>query len=112
VALIDAVTFTPLEIRAEPTGQADRINAMYRRWAQSFNLIGFRLAPRPLGYRARIQFRYRREGLSFPTELRYDTFRAVSGNNVVPVRASTRSYSEYRIIKVETQQELGTPSEP
>jgi len=109
VVLVDAVTFTPLEIRAEPTGQGDRINALYRRWAQAFNLIGLRLAPRPLGYRAHIQFRYRREGLSFPTELRYDTFRAVGGNNVVPIRASTRTYSDYAITRIEIQQDLGTP---
>ena len=38
--LVDAVTFTPLEIHAEPTGQGDRINALYRRWAQAFNLMG------------------------------------------------------------------------
>jgi hypothetical protein len=112
VVLVDAVTFTPLEIRAEPAGQGDRINALYRRWAQSFNLIGFRMAPRPLGYRAFIQFRYRREGLSFPTELRYDTFRAVGGNTVAPVRASTRSYTDYAITRVETQQELGSPGKP
>jgi len=112
VVLVDAVTFTPLEIHAEPTGQGDRINALYRRWARSFNLVGVRLAPRPFGYRANIQFRYRREGLSFPTELRYDTFRAVGGNEVTPVRASTRTYSDYAITRVETQQELGTPENP
>ena len=112
VALVDAVTFTPLEIRAEPTGQADRINALYRNWAQAFSLLGFRLAPRPLGYRAHIQFRLRREGLTFPTELRYDTFRAIGGNTIVPVRASTRTYTEYAITRVETQQELGGPGEP
>jgi len=112
VVLVDAVTFTPLEIRAEPTGQGDRINALYRRWAQAFNLIGMRLAPRPFGYRAHIQFRYRREGLSFPTELRYDKFRAVGGNEVSPVTASTRTYSDYAITRVETQEELGKPERP
>jgi len=110
VVLVDAVTFTPIEIRAEPTGQAARINALYRQWAQSFNILGMRVAPRPLGYRAEVQFRYRREGLSFPTELRYDTFRATGGNQVTAVRASTRTYSDYRITKIKTEQELGTPS--
>ena len=74
--------------------------------------MGWRMAPRPLGYRADIQFRYRREGLSFPTELRYDTFRAVGSRQLVPTRASTRTYSEYAITRVETQQEVGEPAEP
>ena len=101
------MTFTPLEIHAEPTGQADRINAMFDRWTKSFNLIGFKLGEKPLGFRAQIQFRHRREGLTFPTELRYDTFRAVTGNQTTPVKASTRTYDDYRITKVTTEQELG-----
>jgi len=107
VALIDAVTYTPLEIRAEPTGQADRINAMFDRWTKSFNLIGLKLGEKPLGYRAQIQFRHRREGLTFPTELRYDTFRAITGNQTAPVKASTRTYDEYRITKVTADPMLG-----
>jgi hypothetical protein len=107
VALVDAATFTPLEIIAEPTGQGDRINAMYDRWAKSFNLMGMKLGKKPLGYRARIQFRHRREGLTFPTELRYDTFRAFSGMQLEPVHASIRSYDDYHITKVETEQQVG-----
>jgi hypothetical protein len=84
---------------------------MYRTWAKSFNILGFRTAPRPLGYRAELQFRYRRQGLTFPTELRYDTFRAVGGGQTAPIRASTRSYSDYRITEIQTEQEIGeTPS--
>ena len=70
-------------------------------------MIGFKLGEKPLGYRAAIQFRHRREGLTFPTELRYDTFRAISGNQTAPVNASTRNYSEYRITKITTEQDLG-----
>ena len=107
VALVDAVTFTPLEIRAEPSGQRERIEAMYRRWASSFNIVGARTAPKPLGYSARIEFRMRKEGLTFPTELRYDTFRAVAVGQTIPTKASTRNYTNYRIFKTETDQEMG-----
>jgi hypothetical protein len=99
IVLIDAVTHTPLEIRAEPLGQADRIDAMYRQWSSSFNMLGMRTGAKPLGYRAHIQFRHKQEGLSFPTELRYDTFRAVSPTQIVPHRASTRVYDKYRIFR-------------
>ena len=99
--LVDAVTYTPLEIHAEPTGQAERIEALYRQHASSFNFMGMRSKPKPLGYRADIQFRYRRDGLTFPTNLRYDTFRAVSPHQVMPTKASTRSYSRYRFYATE-----------
>ena len=110
VALVDAVTYTPLEIRAEPSGQRARIEAMYRRWASSFNIVGARTAPKPLGYGARIEFRLRKEGLTFPTELRYDTFRAVAAGQTIPTKASIRAYTNYRIFKTETDQEIADPS--
>jgi len=112
VAYVDAVTLTPIEIHAEPQGQAERIEALYRRWAQSFNFMGLRSAPRPFGYRARVEFRLRREGLTFPTRLRYDTFRAVSIHQVVPAKASTRSYDDYRIFRVQDQQRVGDTIDP
>jgi hypothetical protein len=109
--LIDAVTHTPLEIRAEPSGQRDRILELYRRYQTSFNLMGYRFAPHPLGYRARIQFRHRDRdsSLTFPTELRYDTFRAVTGSRLAPVRASTRTYSKYRVFVTNDAQEFASP---
>lgn len=111
--LVDAVTFTPIEIVAEPSGQSERIEALYRRWAASFSFMGLRAAPRPFGYRARIQFRLRREQLAFPTELRYDTFRAVAVNQVAPIKASTRTYADYRITTVRSEPSIGdTLEEP
>jgi hypothetical protein len=112
VILVDAVTLTPLEINAQPVGQKERIDAYYRRWAQAFDLIGIKLAPRPLGFRALIHFRHRREGLTFPTELRYDTFRVVGIDQVRPVRASIRTYYDYRITRVKTQEKLGDKTRP
>ncbi len=104
--LVDAVTHAPLEIQAEPAGQAERIQEMYRKYQSSFNLMGGRTAPPPLGYRAWIQFRYRdpESSLLFPTELRYDTFRAVSTSRVLPTRASTRTYAKYKIFTGEARE--------
>jgi hypothetical protein len=110
--LIDAVTYTPLEIRAEPLGQLDRIRALYQRWASSFNFMGLRSSPKPLGFRAEIQFRERRESLAFPTELRYDTFRAVGGGQIVLTGASIRAYRQYQIQRVDVESELGSTLEP
>ena len=104
--LVDAFRHTPLEIWAEPTNQKERIEALYRNWAKSFNFMGFRTQKAPLGYRAHIQFREHREGLSFPTELRYDTFRAISPAQIIPVRASSRTYNRYRFFNVETDEEI------
>jgi hypothetical protein len=106
--LVDAVSYTPLEIRAEPLGQHDRIEELYRRYNSSFNIMGMRTAPKPLGYRAQIQFRFResRSQLAFPTELRYDTFRAISTTRIAPVSASIRTYSDYRIFSAETEQQV------
>jgi hypothetical protein len=110
--LIDAVTHSPLEIIAEPAGQQDRIETLYRQWRSSFNVMGMRTAPKPLGYRAQIQFRHRDRdaGLTFPTDMRYDTFTAVSTKQTIPVRASIRSYSKYRIFKVTDEEEIGEPN--
>ncbi len=110
--LVDAVTHTPLEINAQPVGQRERIDAYFRRWAQAFDLIGIKLAPRPLGYQAMIRFRLRREGLSFPTELRYDTIRAVGIDAFRLVRASIRTYDDYRITRVRTKEEVGQKTRP
>lgn len=104
--LIDATTYCPLEILAEPSGQSDRIRAMYQMYMESFNIVGFRTKPKPLGHRASVQFRHRRDALSFPTELRYDTFRAVGPTQILPIEASIRSYSQYRITRVLTDEDL------
>jgi len=108
VALVDAVTYTPLEIEAEPAGQRERIEALYRQWKNSFNILGMRTAPRPLGYRAHVEFhqRYRDPELTFPTDLRYDTFTAVSVKETIPLRASIRDYSDYRIYRVEGREQI------
>jgi hypothetical protein len=110
--LFDATTYTPLEIWAEPSGQKTRIDAAYRNWSKSFNILGFRTRPAPLGYLAHIQFRHRRDGLTFPTDLRYDTIRAVSPSQTVRVRASVRTYENYRITRVRPQPSIGDVVEP
>jgi hypothetical protein len=109
--LLDAFKLTPIEIQAEPANQKQRVEEIYRRWAQAFNILGFRAKAPPLGYRARIQFRYEREGLAFPTQLRYDTFRAVSPTQVVAVKASTRYYENYRFTYVREEERHDTRPE-
>ncbi len=111
--LVDAVTHTPLEILAEPAGQQQRIEELYRRHQSSFNIMGMRTAPRPLGFRARIQFRHRHRdaGLTFPTDLRYDTFTAVTVSQTMPVKASSRAYSKYRVFTATLDEELGEPAD-
>lgn len=101
--LLDAVTLTPLEIRAQPRAQDEKIEAEYRRWARSFNLLGWKAGKKPLAYRARVQFRLRRDGLTFPTDLRYDTARAVSPDSMMQVKASLRSYEDYRFFRTRTR---------
>jgi len=107
VILLDAVTLTPLEIRAEPHNQKNRIDALYRRHQQSFSLLGMRAAPKPKGYRAQIQFRERRDQLTFPTELRYDTFVAISPTQIASTKASTRTYENYRFTLIGVDPEIG-----
>ncbi len=105
--LVNTITGTPVEIRAEPTGQGARVRLLYERWSASFRLQGLRLGPRPIGYRCRVAFLTHRDGLTFPTELRYDTFRAVSAVETVPTRASIRTYDAYRFFRVEAEERLG-----
>jgi hypothetical protein len=50
--------------------------------------------------------------LTFPTELRYDSFRAVGIEEIVPIKASIRDYDDYLITRVETEEELGDQTEP
>ncbi|MHC4502966.1 MAG: hypothetical protein ACYTFI_06655 [Planctomycetota bacterium] len=102
-ALIDAFYFTPLELEAEPIGQKDRLEGLYRIWSQSFNLLGFRTGKKPLGYNARLSFGFKKGDLRFPTSLRYDTRRAVGPDQLVIVRASTRDYSNYEFTGVTTE---------
>ncbi|HXV77267.1 MAG TPA: hypothetical protein VD788_13195 [Candidatus Polarisedimenticolaceae bacterium] len=110
---VDAVTHSPLRIVAEPAGQHERIEARFREWNSSFNILGMRTAPKPLGYRATVELRHRdREAeLTLPTTMRYDTFTAVSLTDRMPVRSSARQYSDYRIFGATADPEgYGVPS--
>ena len=113
VVVVDAVSFIPIEIRTEPSNQKERIDQMYKQWANSFGIMGMKVAARPFGYRGRIQFRERRPAkrssgveLSFPTELRYDTFRMVTSKQVIPVEASIRQYKDYRFYSTRTSETI------
>ncbi len=108
---VDAFTLTPLEIRAEPANQKAKIEELYRQWNQSFSILGFKTKKPPLIYRAHVQFRHKRDGLTFPTELRYDTKKAVSPQQVIAVKASTRTYRNYLFTGVETQEKV-EPASP
>jgi hypothetical protein len=110
--LVDAVTHSPVEIRAEPSAQKERIRALFDQWSKSFNIVGIRTAPRPFGYRCRVGFGLRRDRLAFPTELRYDTFRAVSAKHNVPWMASVRTYDSYRFFKTSTTETPMLPASP
>jgi hypothetical protein len=105
--LVDAVTLSPIEIHAQPTGQDARVRALYDRWSQAFNVIGLHLAPRPLLYAAFVQFGLRKDGLTFPTEMRYDTRMAVSAKRSVPRQASSRRYEGYQFFKTATTETPG-----
>lgn len=107
VVLVDAATFTPVEIRAEPSRQQERLKMLFERWAQSFNIIGYRMGPKPYGFSGRVLFQTRRDKLTFPTQLRYTSFRAVSPKRTEPTDASTRDYSGYRFFKTATVERPG-----
>jgi hypothetical protein len=110
LALFDAVSLTPVQILARPSSQRERIQAMFDRWSQAFNVIGIHLAPRPFGYRGRVEFRLLREGLTFPTELRYDTFRAVGRRETVPIAAAVRTYDDCKFFSTGATEEIQPPS--
>lgn len=105
--LIDRFRYTPVFIEAEPSGQSERLEALYRLWAKSFNVLGFRTGKKPFGYQASIQFGYRKGDLAFPTALRYDTRRAVSPYQLVIVQASSRDYSDYLFTDVTAEPSIG-----
>jgi len=111
--LVDAFTFTPIEVHAEPTGQRERIRQMFQEFNKSFNVLGMRTGTKPMGYQAQVRFGYRKDlqasepiRLTFPTELRYDTQRAVGPQTMVPVRASTRTYTNYKFFTTEISPEM------
>ncbi len=110
--LVDAATFAPVEVRAEPSSQKDRIKAMFERWNRAFNIVGAKVAPRPFGYRCRVGFGLRQDRLNFPTELRYDTFRAVGPKKFIPWMASVRVYEKYQFYKTSTTETPAVPVGP
>ena len=102
LVILDAVSLTPIEILAQPTEQDARLRALYEIWARSFNLIGYRTGDRPFGYRCQVDFRLRLAGLTYPTFLRYESFRAVGRRQTVRWSASMRTYDGYKLFGVET----------
>jgi hypothetical protein len=105
--LVDAFKHIPLEVRAEPKGQQERLAEMYRLWTQSWNILGFRTKETPYGHRAVVAFGYFKHELSFPTRLRYEKFRAVGPGQVVPSEAATHSYARYQFTNVEEDPRFG-----
>jgi hypothetical protein len=114
--LVDAFYSTPIELKAEPVGQRERLEALYSLWAQSFNLLGFRMGKKPLGHYATLRFEVKKGDLRLPTMLRYDTHRVIGPQQVMMVRASTRSYSQYRFTDVTAEDprigKLANPQPP
>jgi hypothetical protein len=106
VALLDATTLTPVEIRAEPGHQQERLKALFARWSQSFNVVGFRTGPKAIGFSGRVLFQTRRDQLTFPTQLRYASFRAVSPKSTEPTEASTRDYASYHFFETATKERV------
>jgi len=104
VILVDVVTNTPVEIRAQPSSQVERMRQMFQNWSKSFNLAGYRTGPKPFGFRCEIECRERRSGLTYPSRLRYDTFRAIRPGRAVPWAASSRFYTDYRLFGVTTEE--------
>jgi len=109
VALLDATTMTPVEIRAEPGRQQERLRLLLDRWRQSFNLAGFRTGPKPVGFSGRVLFQTRRDQLTFPTQLRYGAFRAVTPKSTEPTEASTRDYAAYHFFITATNERPAPP---
>ena len=112
IAIVNAVDMTLLEVRAQPAGQSERIRAEYERWNQSFSILGAKTKPMPLGYRCRVALRMRKDGLTFPTQLRYDTFRAVSRKDVLMTEASIREYENYRFYGVKVDEKVEGTNPP
>jgi hypothetical protein len=113
IAVVNAVDFTLLEVRAQPSGQSERLEAEFQRWSKSFNVLNMRTGPKPFGYRCWVALRMRRDGLTFPTQMRYDTFRAVSMNDVMLTEASIRDYDNYRFYGVAvTEPEIKGSAQP
>ena len=104
VVLVDATTLTPVEIRAEPGHQMERLKLLFERWSQSFNIVGFRTGPKAIGFSGRVLFQTRRDQLTFPTQLRYSSFRAVTPKSTEPTEASTRDYSAYHFFMTQTNE--------
>lgn len=111
--LLDAFTYTPLDVEAEPSGQRDRVAQLFDSYNRSFNILGMRTGKRPLTHHAHIELGLHKElpgsgiRLTFPTQLRYDTRSAVSPRQVVPVRASTRKYSNYKFFTITDEPLVG-----
>jgi hypothetical protein len=104
VVLVDATTLTPVEIRAEPGHQQERLKLLFERYAQSFNIVGFRAGAKPIGYSGRVLFQTRRDQLTFPTELRYSSFKATTPKSTETTAASIRDYSAYQFFETGTNE--------
>ena len=66
--------------------------------------MGGRIGPKPIGFSGRVLFQTRRDQLTFPTQLRYSSFRAITPKRTEPTEASTREYSSYQFFKTETNE--------
>jgi hypothetical protein len=90
----------------------ERLKLLFERWSQSFNIVGMRAGPKPIGFSGRVLFQTRRDQLTFPTQLHYASFKAVTPKSTEPTEASTRDYAAYHFFETGTKERVSDKPTP
>jgi hypothetical protein len=105
-AWVEVKTGNLLRVVARPNLQDERLPAAFDRWIRSFNLIGFHLAPTPLGLELEVRFDREHEGFLYPSRVEMRTFRLVARNRAVTVSRQVVDHTRYEFFRSDARDDL------
>ena len=95
-----------IRLVAQPNFQEERILAQLEKFLTAFRVLGFSLAPAPVGLELQVDYRYEHEGFTYPTRVELRTFRQIHRGTRITVSRQIAEYSDYRFFGTRTQENI------
>lgn len=105
-AWVEVKTGNLLRIVARPNLQDERLPAEFDRWIRAFSVIGFHMAPTPLGYEIEVRFDREHEGTLYPSRVEMRTFRLVGRDRAVTVSRLVVGHTRYEFFRSDARDDL------
>ncbi len=103
---VEEKTWNILKVEAKPIHQDDILELKRLEYNRAFSFMGIKLKKKPIGFSCTVYFDFEHEGLSFPTEARYELFEQISEKETRPHSKIILSYADYHFFRTESKEEI------